>query len=140
VPGFYSPEWVAAFNEAVADLDVATGDTATLRSGRGNVAVAYAVTGGPTGDFVVTLVVEDGKLTMVRSGSHGDGVAASPDVTVSLSYEDAVAMSRGAMDPAAAMGLGRVRVRGDLAVLGASQALLASAGERLADLRASTTY
>jgi putative sterol carrier protein len=70
-----------------------------------------------------------------------DGPTNEPvNVTLSLSYEDAAALSRGEVDPATLVGTGRVRVRGDLSVLVAGQTLLASAAPRLAELQAATTY
>jgi hypothetical protein len=63
-----------------------------------------------------------------------------PEVTVVLSYEDAAAMSRGELDPIAALGSGRVRIRGDLSVLVAGQERLAAAASHLAALHQRTTY
>ena len=62
------------------------------------------------------------------------------DVVISLSYEDAAALSRGELDPTEALGAGRVHVRGDLSVLVAGQGILASAAGRMAELQANTSY
>jgi putative sterol carrier protein len=55
-----------------------------------------------------------------------------------LHYNDAVAIARGELDPADALSAGRVRVRGELAVLVAGQSVFAAAaaqlGPALADL------
>ena len=88
----------------------------------------------------VTLVVEDGHVSLEPSTAPGDASATEPQVTVSLSYDDAAALSRGQLDPAEALGAGKVRVRGDLSVLVAGHTLLAAAADRLADLQAATTY
>jgi hypothetical protein len=150
VPRFYSPEWVAAFNAAVAGLDAGAVDTSASRAASGgSFRVAQVVHGAPDGDRTVALVVTDGRLSLeledpagATAGrpTGGAGPDGRPDVTISLSYEDAAALSRGELDPAEAIGRGRVRVRGDLAVLVAGQALLAAAAPHLADLQAATTY
>lgn len=139
MPRLYSPEWVAAFNQAVADLDLADLDTsASLTAGDGRFRVAQVVHDAPGGELRVTLVAEDGHVSLALD----DGVvpAERPNVTVSLSYDDSAALSRGQLDPAEALSTGRIRVRGDLAVLVAGQALLAAAADRLTDLQAATTY
>jgi hypothetical protein len=149
---FYSPEWVDAFNEAVADLDVGSVSTgASLVADDGTFRVDQVVRGGPGGELVVTLVVDAGRLRLEldapgpgpkERGEPGRTAPAprDPDVTIVLSYDDAAAMSRGELDPADAVTQGRVRVRGDLALLVAAQALLAAAGERLQAVQADTTY
>ncbi len=159
MPRFYSPEWVAAFNEAVADLDPAGVDLGGSRAaGDGRLRVAQLVQGAPGGDLRVLLALVDGRLRLAvrpvdavgaagepgggpdRPGEPGAADDEAPDVTVSLSYDDARALSRGELDPAEAIGQGRVRVRGELAVLVAGQALLSAAAGRLAGLQAATTY
>lgn len=146
MPRFYSPEWVDAFNEAVSGLDLGAVDTgASLVADGGRFRLAQVVRGGPGGELVVTMAVDDGRLALELAPPGADPAATEsatpqPDVTIVLSYEDAAAMSRGDLDPAAAITEGRVRVRGDLAVLVAAQTLLVTATERLDGLRADTTY
>ena len=141
---FYSPEWLQQFNSAVADLDFSDGDSSVPGARRDHFEVAQVVHGGPDGDLLVTMVVEEGRMRLelgsppgLEEGSVG---ASQPSVTISLSYEDAAAMSKGELDPAEALGQGRVRVRGDLAVLVTGQSLLAAARDRLVELQAATTY
>jgi hypothetical protein len=143
VPRFYSPEWVAAFNEGVAGLDPSVVDTdASLVAAGGHFSVTQMIQGAPAppdgtpGDLVATLAVDGGRLSLTL----GDPVDGPADVTVSLSWADAGALSRGELDPAGALAAGRVRVHGDLSVLVAAQALLAAAAGRLDDLQAATTY
>jgi hypothetical protein len=144
VPAFYSPDWVAAFNAAVADLDVSSIDAGpSLAVTDGGFRVAQVVHDVPgareIGEIRVVLALTDGRLAMALEPAGGptdDPV----NVTLLLSYEDAAALSRGEVDPATLVGTGRVRVRGDLSVLVAGQALLAAAAPRLAELQATTTY
>ena len=137
---FYSPEWVDAFNEAVADLDVAAVETgASLVADGGSFRVAQVVEGGPDGELVMTMAVDGGRLTLALA-APGAGATPEPNVTIVLGYEDAAAMSRGELDPADAIRDGRVRVRGDLAVLAAAQSLLLAAAGRLEAVRAETSY
>jgi putative sterol carrier protein len=144
VARFYSAEWVDEFNRAVFDLDLSHVETGALGADGKAFAVAQLVHGGPDGELRVVLSVDSGRLHL-RVGQAAEAEVppaqtALPAVTISLSYEDAAALSRGDLDPAEALGLGRVRVRGDLAVLVAGQALLAAAAERLQTLQTSTTY
>jgi hypothetical protein len=150
VARFYSPEWVAAFNEAVADLDVRPLDAGgSLAAGSGRFRVAQLVRGGPEGDITVTMVVEEGRLALglgSTSGPEQPGLcppaerSEQPNVTIILHHDDAVSLSRGQLDPAEAIAQGRIRVRGDLAVLVALQQLLREAAHRLSALHAATTY
>ncbi len=130
----YSSEWVDAFNAAVADLSVDTSTADSLVASSGRFSVTQTIADGPDGPLAVTLVVADGRCALEL------GAVGSPEVTVSLPYADAAALSRGDLDIARALGSGRIRVKGDLSVLVAAQELLAAAGERLGDLREATTY
>lgn len=139
MPRFYSPEWVEAFNEAVAGVGVETaqspdpGTAATYR-------VAQVVRNRPDGaggeEACVILEVSDGRLRLELPREP----AWEADVTVVMDYADAVALSRGELDPSDALAGGRIRVRGNLSVLVAGQRLLAAAADRLGGLRAVTTY
>jgi hypothetical protein len=147
MPRFLSPEWVTAFNRALDGADLAAVDTTgSLAAAGGTFRVAQVVHGvpgepGASGEVRTLLTVAEGVARLERQGANGaDDAGPGADVTVSLSYPDAVALSQGALDPAAALGAGRVRVRGDLSVLVAGQALLAAAARRLADLHVDTTY
>lgn len=138
MPRFYSEEWVTAFNQAVAGLDVEPEPPGvSLVADGGSFRVAQLVHGGPDGELVVALEVASGRLRMELAPTTDDVRA---DVVVSLDYADAAAMARGQLEPASAVAEGRVRVRGDLAVLVAGQALLGRAAGLLAGLQAATTY
>ena len=134
---FYSPEWIEAFNSALEDLDVTAVPTrVSVAAESGTFRVDQVVHDAPDGELTVTLVAGGGRLHLERAGPGSPPA----NVTVSLSYEDAAALAAGELDPAQALGRGRIKVRGDLAVLVAGQALLAAAAERLTTLREATTY
>jgi len=63
----------------------------------------------------------------------GDGGAPRTEATatIALAYADALALALGRLDPADALSLGRVRVRGDLAALVAGHEVLVAAASRL---------
>jgi putative sterol carrier protein len=85
----------------------------------------------------VVLSVDDGAITLSTPEEESGERA---DVVITLSYEDAAALSRGELDPTEALGTGRVHVRGDLSVLAAGQGILAAAARRMAELQANTSY
>ncbi len=145
---FLSAAWVQEVNAALAglELDPAEGE-GSLAVDSGNFSIAQVVHGAPGHDgaggagteVCTVLVAEAGALRLaVTEGPEADGDR--PDVVISLSYPDAAELSRGTLRPADALAAGRIRVRGDLAVLVAGQRLMAAAAARLAELGAQTTY
>ncbi len=135
MPRFLSPEWVDVFNEVTSHVEVPDpAPDAALAVRHGTFAVCQIVTGGPDGDLATTLHVEDGRVTMTP------GASGSADVTVSLGWDDAVAMASGTLGAVDALAAGRIRVRGDLGVLMASQELLGTLQRALGGLNATTTY
>ena len=115
----------------------APGAEAGIAAGTGAYAWSQVVTdapGGPADGVAVTLRVADGHLHM-ETGSAPDAA-----VTIRIGWDDARALAVGDLGPTEAIAAGRVRVRGDLAVLGAGQALLAALAPRLAGLHAATSY
>jgi SCP-2 sterol transfer family len=140
VARFLSEEWVAQFNAALRSVD--PGAPGSVRTESGTFSVEEQVTGVPGRPE------EAGPLRVVLSVSGDDvslGVADRDDarrcdVVVSLGYDDAAALSRGELDPTEALGTGRVRVRGDLAVLVAGQGILARAATAMGDWQAEVTY
>ena len=132
---FLSQEWVDAFNEALAGVDVEPpGPEAGLAVRDGRFSMCQVVTGGPGGDVRTTLHVDSGRVT-IAAGEAGDAA-----VTIRLTWPDAVAMAAGALSPGEAIAAGRVRVRGDLAVLAEAQAVLAAVQPHLKGLRDRTDY
>ena len=141
---FLADQWVAAFNAALEGVELAElADGRSVRAESGHFRVEQHVTGVPDrpesdGPLRVILAVEAGQVTLSASG--GEAADDRADVVVSLSYEDAAALSRGELDPTEALGTGRVHVRGDLSVLVAGQGILASAAGQMAELQANTSY
>ncbi len=142
MPRYLSPEWVQAFNAALAGLDltdaVAAAGAGSLTVSGGTFRIAQVVTdhpeepsasgpGSPGGATCTLLTVQGGRITF-ETDPAGTWRA---DVTVVLAYDDAVAIARGTLDPADALAAGRVRVRGELAVLVAGQAVLNAAAAML---------
>jgi hypothetical protein len=135
VARFLSQEWVEAFNEAVADVELAApGPGAGLAVRDGSFSMGQVVTGGPGGDVRTTLRVEAGRVA-IASGEAGDA-----EVTIRLTWPDAVAMAAGELAPGEAIAAGRVRVRGDLSVLAEAQAVLVAVQPHLQELRSRTEY
>ncbi len=139
----YSDEWIAAFNEAVAELEPDPDVSFRLHQ---------IVDDGPEGTVRVTLVAHEGRVTMAREPARdgardgarepardGVGDAPVPDATISVQFDDAVALARGELDPSGLLAAGRVRVRGNLSVLVRGQSLLAAAASRLGPLSEQTT-
>jgi hypothetical protein len=142
MPRYLSPAWVQAFNDALEGLDlsaaIAAAGAGSLTVSQGNFSVAQVVTDAPdvaeqdgvaSGGVVArtVLAVQDGHITLTA-----DPDASLPsNVTIVLPYADALAIARGEVDPADALAAGRVRVRGELAVLVAGQAVLNAASVAL---------
>jgi putative sterol carrier protein len=142
---YLSPAWVQAFNDALAGLDltdaIAAAGAGSLTVAQGTFRVAQVISEAPatvteSTDATVrtVLTVDEGRITFETDPAG----AITPNVTVALSYADAVAIARGALAPADALGHGRIRVRGELSVLVAGQSILnaasAALGGTLSDL------
>jgi hypothetical protein len=137
MPPYLSPAWVQAFNAALAGLDltdaIAEAGAGSLTAAQGTFSVAQVVTDAPampgaSGGIVRTvLTVDDGRIKLTAD----PGEALSTNVTIVVAYVDALAIARGELDPADALAAGRVRVRGELAVLVAGQSVLNAASTAL---------
>jgi hypothetical protein len=137
MPRYLSPEWVQAFNAALSDLDltaaIAAAGAGSLTASDGVFAVTQVVTsapddiGAPAGEVRTVLSVNHDGVTMTL-----DPTSSLPtDVTIVVDYPDALAIARGELDAADALATGRVRVRGELAVLVAGQSVLNAASALL---------
>ncbi len=72
----------------------------------------YVVTGGPDGEIRYYWVLENGKLLESRLGDLSDA-----EVTLTVTYEDAMKIQQGELDPNAAFMQGRIKVTGNMAKL-----------------------
>jgi len=136
MPRYLTPAWVQAFNAALAGLDmreaIASAGAGSLTAAQGTFAVAQVVTDAPDdaapGGVVRTvLTVDDGRISLTLDPKE----TLASNVTIVLTYADAMAIARGEVDPADALAAGSVRVRGELAVLVAGQAVLNAASAAL---------
>jgi putative sterol carrier protein len=103
MPKYLSQEWLDEGRKLAEDQPVRPGATARIQ---------YHTTGGPDGDVKYYWVLEDGKLLESTLGELGD-----PDFTLTMSYEDAVKVQKGELDPNAAFMQGRMKVSGNMAKL-----------------------
>jgi putative sterol carrier protein len=141
---YLSPDWVDQFNEALAGLVLpGPGPDATLATAGGRFTVVQEIRDSPDGDLRLTLRVDQGSLRVgvaPLAGGAPPGADGGIDVTIALSYGDAAAMSSGELSPAEALNAGRIKVRGDLSVLVATQELLAAARAGTQAVGATTSY
>lgn len=98
-----SQEWLDESTRLAETQPVRPGASARLQ---------YVVTDGPDGDILYYWVVSDGKLVENRLGTLEDS-----EVTMTETYEDAMAMQKGELDANAAFMQGKVKVTGDVAKL-----------------------
>ena len=93
---YLSQEWLDAGRELAQEFPERAGATARLQ---------YQVSGTPSGDVHYYWVVESGKL---RENTLGDDPDA--EITLTMSYEDAMKMQKGELDANAAFMQGRIKV------------------------------
>ena len=93
---YLSQEWLDAGRELAQEFPERPGATARLQ---------YQVSGTPEGDVHYYWVVENGTLLESTLGDDPDA-----EITLSMSYDDAVKMQKGELDPNAAFMQGRIKV------------------------------
>jgi hypothetical protein len=121
---FLSPEWLDAAAELAATVPVDGVRPAT---------VLQRVTGGPDGDHTHRIVV-DGILSLrPGTGDHAD-------VTLTESWDTAVAINRGTLTPHRAVMSGLVLVEGDLEMISLLAPVFTGIAAALDGLRAGTTF
>jgi len=126
---YLSPVWIEAAGAAVAADDTLGAALAGV-----TLTVEQVVTGGPDGDIVWSLAVEDGKVALTP------GPAPRYDLRLTTDYATAAAIAAGGHGAQRAFVEGRLRVGGDLSLLVAHQRALAAVDDALAGVRARTTY
>ncbi|HVL05153.1 MAG TPA: SCP2 sterol-binding domain-containing protein [Acidimicrobiales bacterium] len=96
MPKYLSQEWMDAGRELAQEFPERAGATARLQ---------YQVKGTPEGDVHYYWVIDSGKIKEWPLGDDPDA-----EITLSMSYEDAVKMQKGELDPNAAFMQGRIKV------------------------------
>lgn len=96
---YLSEAWLASYAEAGAALPPSPGCDAI---------VSYEVTGTPEGKVRWHEIIEDGVITAVAEGRHGDA-----DVSISWKYDEALRLLRAEIDADASFMSGRTKVEGD---------------------------
>ena len=100
---YLSPEWIDAYNAAVA------ADDAVRKALKGKSAVIQMVVAdAPAGEVRYALRIGDG----TASASLGD--AADAEVTIRQSYETSAQVNRGELDGAKAFTQGKVKITGKM--------------------------
>jgi putative sterol carrier protein len=100
---YLSPEWIDAYNAAVAS------DDSVRKALKGKSAVLQMVIAdGPAGEVRYWLRIGDG------TASVGLGDAENPEVTIHQSYETSAQVNRGELDGAKAFTQGKVKITGKM--------------------------
>jgi putative sterol carrier protein len=97
--GFLSDEWFGLVQSCAASLPEIPGASLTMQ---------HLVSGSPAGKVQCVVDVRDGRVVEARSGKQADAAC-----TVTWTYEDAVALLRGELNPDVAFMQGRLKVDGD---------------------------
>lgn len=128
---FLSSEW---FDE-VARHTPATPPPAGAAP-RDRLVMRQIVQGTPEGEVSYHVVVESGEARISPPGTD----AGPADLTITTTWETAVALAQGKMPAQAALVEGRLRVRGNLATIGTAAGGLAGLDPVPVEVREATTY
>jgi hypothetical protein len=102
MPKYLTQEWMDRARELASDFPETPGASVRLQQ---------VVTGAPGGDVTYHTVIQDGQTLVQALGEDPEGA----EVTLTNSYEDAVKILTGELDPSAAFMQGRVKVTGNMA-------------------------
>ena len=100
MPKWLTQEWHDETKRLAEDQPERPGATTRMQ---------YVLTGGPDGESRYYWVLEDGKLLEAIAGDLD-----SPELTLTMSYEDAKKIQQGDMDAQTAFMQGRVKVDGQM--------------------------
>jgi putative sterol carrier protein len=100
---YLTQEWLDEGRDLAKDQPERAGASAKMQ---------YVVSGGPDGDVKYYWVLENGKLLESQLGEVAD-----PDFTMSMTYDDSVAIAKGDLDANAAFMQGRMKVAGNMGKL-----------------------
>lgn len=100
---YLSQEWLDETRKLAESQPVRPGATARIQ---------YVNTGGPEGDVKYYWILEEGKILDSQLGEVEDC-----DFTLTMTYDDAVKVQKGELDPNAAFMQGRMKVSGNMAKL-----------------------
>ncbi len=126
---FLSPDWIADASAAASDHAALAAATLGV-----HLVVQQVVTGGPDGDVSYVVAIDDGRVGL-RVGVDGGS-----DVTFTVDWETAVAMSTGALGGQEAFTTGRLQLGGDVDVLLRHGPALVGLDAVFAEVRERTTY
>lgn len=120
---YLSDEWLSAAAESVAGLEPVDGA----------LSVAVTVTDGPNGDRSYRMLLGPDQVTV-------DDQVDSATATMALAWADAAAIAQGQSSAQRAFLDGRLRIGGDVSSLLGHQEAMAAFDDRLATLRATTSF
>lgn len=98
---FLSDEWIAEYKKRAGALPNRPGKNAIIQN---------VVTDGPGGEVRYFQVVENGTTTELALGEHP-----KPDVTLNQTYEVALKVNRGEINPNVAFMTGKIKPKGNVA-------------------------
>jgi putative sterol carrier protein len=110
---FLSVEWAAAVKTALND------DQGFRTAAAGKNASIQQVITGPDGQTDYWIKIDDGSIDM------GVGDAATPDATITQSYETATALAKSELSAVTAYMTGKIKIGGNLGLLLGLQTVLA---------------
>ncbi len=156
MPVFLSTEWVDAASGILAGVDPIEGGVAgDTGAGAGTEAsgdvgggaappaqalgVLELVTGGPGGDLALFVTLGGGRMQLSLAPDPRE-TEKRADVSLRITWDDAVSLARGELEVMDALAGGRVKVRGSLPHLARYKELLDRTREALAPLYSETTY
>ena len=100
----FDEEWTAAANEALAGLPAVGG---------GDAVIEYTISGRPVGRVILTVTLVDGAFSGIAVGKSDRSKPEGPDIAISMSYPDAVAILSGELTGDSGYMSGAVKVEGD---------------------------